>query len=87
MAFIRFLLWTSFCIGFGVFLARYEVNGQTPLGHLERLWTDEPSVEGLKKRVRGAVDEAKGAIAQPSEQHAPEDRAQVNRLIAGRRAK
>ncbi len=68
MAFIRFLLWTSFCIGFGVFLARYEVNGQTPLGHLERLW-------------------AKRAIAQPSEQHAPEDRAQVNRLIAGRRAK
>ena len=92
MAFLRFLFWTSFCIAFGVFLARYQVNGQTPLGHLERWAGQEPEMrqqlDKVKSGVNGAIDGARSAVQKPpQEQHSPDDRKQVEKIIAGRRPK
>ncbi len=75
MGFIKWLLWTSFAIGLGIFLATYRVEGKTPVEHVERVWKSKGAP--LVESARGSVSTAK-----PNEVHSSEDRAQVNKLIA-----
>ncbi|RKI51449.1 hypothetical protein D7X55_34000, partial [Corallococcus sp. AB049A] len=69
MGVLKFLVWTTCAVGLGVFLARGNVNGRTPLDHMERTWkrTVNPStLDKVKGGVEDVVDSAKGAVSQKS---------------------
>lgn len=89
MGFIKWLVWTCFSIGLGIFLASYEVGGRTLVEHAQGTWAKKggPSkLAELKKGVAEAIDEAKaGASSAPKDQYTREERAEVNKLL-GRRA-
>ena len=93
MGFIKFLLWTSFCVGLGIFVATYDAGGSTPLDHVKRLaHIDDkgPNLDELRTSIKSSVDGAKAALRtekRPVENHSPEDRAAVNKLIANRAEK
>jgi hypothetical protein len=83
MGFIRFLLWTSLCIGLGIFAASYEVDGKTPVQHVKQIWKQSPH------SVEGTIEKAKKSLVSheetgPSEQHSDSDRDAINRLVAKR---
>ncbi|HYH95543.1 hypothetical protein [Hyalangium sp.] len=97
MGLLKFLVWTACAVGLGIFLATGEVDGRTPLDHMERAWKRavRPShmdrVKDGMERVKGgledALDEAKDAVSRnpasaPRERITPEDREAVNRIIA-----
>ncbi|MBL8952298.1 MAG: hypothetical protein JNK82_16080 [Myxococcaceae bacterium] len=75
MGFIRFLLWTSMCIGLGIFIASYEVDGKTPAQHFRTIWK---SADFSKKTA---------AVSGPSETHTADDKAAVDRIVAKRASK
>ena len=79
MGFIRFVLWTSMCIGLGIFVASYEVDGKTPAQHFKQIWKGMPAVpvEKVKQLALPASD-------RPTETHSPADRDAVNRIVAKR---
>jgi hypothetical protein len=83
MGFIRFMLWTSLCIGLGVFAASYEVDGKTPVQHIKQIYKQTPhSVEGtIEKAKKSLVTREETA---PTEQHSEADRDAINRLVAKR---
>jgi hypothetical protein len=95
MGVLKFLVWTTCAVGLGVFLARGNVNGRTPLDHMERTWkrTVNPStLDKVKGGVEDAVDSARGAVSQksanaagPRERITAEDRAAVNDIISKKR--
>ena len=82
MGFIRFLLWTSMCIGLGIFVASWEVDGKTPVQHFKQIWKGVPAVPS----VAPMVDKVK-KLAAPTETHSEQDRDAVNRLVAKRATK
>jgi hypothetical protein len=97
MGILKFLVWTACAVGLGIFLAKGEIDGRTPLEHMEQAWKRNvrPShmdrvrdgVDRVKDGLEGALDEAKGAVGQkteqgPRERITAEDREAVNRIIA-----
>jgi hypothetical protein len=89
MGFLKFLVWTSCAIGLGIFLAKGEVGGRTPLEHLERTWQRNvrpTRMDRIKDGLEDALDNAKDAVSRkadaPRERITEEDRAAVNRIIA-----
>lgn len=91
MGFIRFVLWSSFCIGLGVFISTYEVNGRTPLEQMQRAWRQhvQPSkLERLKSGLGDVLKDAGQAASQaaksgyPTERHTTEERERLRRLIS-----
>ncbi|WP_224365082.1 hypothetical protein [Hyalangium versicolor] len=97
MGLLKFLVWTSCAVGLGIFLAKGQVDGRTPLDHMERAWKRNvhPSqmdrmrdgMDRVKDGLEDALDEAKDAVGKksesaPRERITAEDREAVNRLIA-----
>lgn len=89
MGFLKFLVWTTCAVGLGIFLAKGDVGGRTPLEHLERTWQRnvKPSrMDRIKDGLEDALDNAKDAVSRkadaPRERITEEDRAAVNRIIA-----
>ena len=97
MGLLKFVMWTTCAVGLGVFLAKGDVGGRTPLDHMERAWKRNvhPSqmervkdgMDRVKDGLEDALDEAKEAVgrkteAAPRERITSEDREAVNRLIA-----
>jgi hypothetical protein len=92
MDFLKFLVWTGCAVGLGVFLATGDIDGRTPLEHVQRAWKRhvEPSqVDRVKDGLRDALDEAKDAVKRttkqatvPRERITQEDRAAIDRIIA-----
>lgn len=90
MGFLKFLVWTVCAVGLGIFLAKGEIGGRTPLEHMERTWQRSnvrpPRMERLKDGLEDALDNAKDAVSRktdaPRERITEEDRAAVNRIIA-----
>ncbi|RKH60774.1 hypothetical protein [Corallococcus aberystwythensis] len=95
MGVLKFLVWTTCAVGLGVFLARGNVGGRSPLEHMERTWkrTVNPSaMDRVKGSVEDALGNAKDAVSQksanaantsgPRERITPEDRAAINNIIA-----
>jgi hypothetical protein len=97
MGLLKFLVWTSCAVGLGIFLATGEVDGRTPLDHMERAWKRNvrPShmermkdgVDRVKEGLEDVLDEAKDAVGKkgvegPRERITAEDREEVNRIIA-----
>ena len=83
------LVWTVCAVGFGIFLASYEVGGRTPLVHAQQAWKSSGGpvqLDGLKGRLGDAVENARDKLAQesqPHEHHSAKDREALNKLIAG----
>jgi hypothetical protein len=97
MGLLKFLVWTSCAVGLGIFLAKGDIDGRTPLDHMERAWKRNvrPShmermkdgVDRVKEGLEDAIDEAKDAVGKkgetaPRERITAEDREAVNRIIA-----
>lgn len=92
MGVLKFLVWTACAVGLGVFLARGNVDGRSPLEHIERTWkrTVSPSaVDKVKDGLEDALDDARKVVsqksanpAQPRERITAEDRAAINDIIA-----
>ena len=97
MDLLKFLVWTACAVGLGIFLAKGQIDGRTPLDHLEKAWKSatRPSqvekvkdgVDRVKDGLEDALDEAKDAVgrkseAAPRERITAEDREAVNRIIA-----
>lgn len=93
MGMLKFLVWTGCAVGLGIFLAKGDVGGRTPLEQMERTYKRNVSpskVERLKDGIEDAFEDAKdaaqGAIgrkpASPRERISDDDRAAINRIIA-----
>ncbi len=79
--FIKFVVWTAFAVGLGIFLAKGEVDGRTPIEHAERAWKRN------KGGLQDAIDDAKETISEktskrPSEKYSDDERAAIDKLIA-----
>jgi hypothetical protein len=90
MGLLKFLVWTACAMGLGIFLAKGQIDGRTPLDHMERAWKRNVSpsqMDRMKGGLEDALDEAKEAVGKktdsaPRERITSEDREAVNRLIA-----
>jgi hypothetical protein len=90
MGALKFIVWTLCAVGLGIFLSTGEVDGRTPLEHMQRAWkrTVKPStVDRMKDGLEDAYEDAKDAVSKPTnapprERISAEDRAAVNRIIA-----
>ena len=92
MGILRTLIWSSLCIGLGVFLGSHSFSGHTAVEHAERALQGKlkaPKLEDVKENVEEAIDSAKKKLSAkddaPTEKHSSEDRDAVNRLIARRK--
>ena len=91
MGFIKFIVWTTFSVGFGIYVSTAEYDHGTPLQQIQRLWKAHgPSEEQVRSGVKGAVDGAKAAVkatdaqSKPLDRHSAADRDAVAKLIAKR---
>ncbi|AKF80520.1 hypothetical protein K8640_21970 [Myxococcus sp. XM-1-1-1] len=90
MGALKFIVWTACAVGLGIFLSSGQVDGRTPLQHMERTWkraVKPDTVDRMKEGLEDAYEDAKGAVsrstdAAPRERITAEDRAAVNRIIA-----
>lgn len=97
MGLLKFLVWTACAVGLGIFLSKGQIDGRSPLDHMERAWKRNvtPShmdkvrdgMDRVKDGLEDALDEAKEAVGKktdsaPRERITSEDREAVNRLIA-----
>lgn len=90
MGALKFIVWTACAVGLGIFLATGEVDGRTPLEHMERAWkrsVKPNAMDRVKDGLEDAYEDAKDAVARPTnagprERISAEDRAAVNRIIA-----
>ncbi len=90
MGILKFIVWTSVCVGLGVWFGGFEFHGRTPKDHLERAWrSTSPKLDKVKDGAEDLVDEVKKKVsakdgARPTEQHTTEDRDAIEKLIAKR---
>ncbi|KFE59823.1 hypothetical protein [Hyalangium minutum] len=97
MGVLKFLVWTACAVGVGIFLATGQIDGRTPLDHMQRAWKRNvrpsqvdrmrDSMDRVKDGLEDALDEAKDAVGKkgegaPRERITAEDREAVNRIIA-----
>lgn len=80
MGFIRFLLWTSMCIGLGIFIGTWEIDGKSPAQHFKQIMKSAPAVPTLDK-----VKKLASPGSAPTETHSDEDKEAINRLVAKRK--
>lgn len=90
MGALKFIVWTACAVGLGIFLSTGEVDGRTPLEHMQRAWkrsVNPNAVDRVKDGLEDAYEDAKDAVSRPTnapprERISAEDRAAVNRIIA-----
>ncbi len=69
---IKFVVWTACAVGLGIFLAKGEIDGRTPLEHAERAWKQGKETVSDKTRT------SKSAV----EKYSDDERAAIDKLIA-----
>lgn len=92
MGILRFLVWTTLCIGLGIFLGTYEVGGRTPWQLMQGAWKQQgPRLEKVKDDAGELVNGVKKKVAQdpafqqqPKERHSAEEREAIDQLISKR---
>lgn len=91
MGILRFVVWTTLCIGLGIFLATWEVGGKTPWQSAQGLWRrSAPKLEKVKDGAEDLVVDVKKRVAPPAEAPAPrerhtrDDREAIDQIIAKR---
>ena len=86
MGTLRFLIWSSLCIGLGIFLGSYEVHGHTPWQMMQGTWKQQsPKLDKVRDDAAVLVDDFKKKPA-PSEQHSADDKKAIDAII-GKRTK
>lgn len=90
MGFLRFVIWTSLCVGLGIFLGTHDVGGKTPWQLMQGAWKQQaPHLEKVKDGAEDLVDDVKKKVstqdvAQPRERHDKEDREAIDQIISKR---
>jgi hypothetical protein len=87
MKLLAILVWTICAVGLGMFLASVEIDGRTPVQHLQRAWkrnVNPSKVDRLKDGLRDAIDDAKLQLSKTKtpERYSEDERRAINRLIA-----
>lgn len=89
MGILRFVLWTTLCIGLGIFLGTYEIGGKTPWQSAQGLWKQSaPKLEKVKDSAEDLVVDVKKKVtptsAAPKERHTQDDRDAIDQIISKR---
>lgn len=96
MGILRTLLFAGLCIGVGIFASSYEIDGRTPLEHIQRAFKNNgqfgkvkdgmgDALDGAKDKLTEAKQSAKDKLAvatAPKEHISSDDRSALNALIA-----
>lgn len=87
MKLLTILVWTACAVALGMFLATVEVDGRTPIEHLQRTWkrkVNPSKVDQLKDGLRDAIDNAKGHLSKTKtpERYSDDERRAIDKLIA-----
>jgi hypothetical protein len=87
MKLLTILLWTAGAVALGIFLATSEIDGRTPLEHLQRAWkhnVNPSKIDRLKDGLRDALDDAKDHISDTKkpERYSDDERRAIDRIIA-----
>ena len=91
MGILKVIVWSSVCIGLGIFLGTHSFDGHTAVEHAQRAMGGKvkaPSLTEVKGDVEDAIDAAKKKLSAkdvPTEKHTLEDKDAVNKLIARRK--
>ncbi len=83
---LKMIIWSLICVGLGIFLARFPLDGKTAVDRAEQQWQDKKVSEKVEGAVHDAKSEVKKVIAKdgPSETHTKDDRASIDKLLAKR---
>ena len=90
MGFLRFVIWTSLCVGLGIFLGTHDLGGKTPWQMMQSAWKQQaPRLDKVKDGAEDLVDDVKKKVstqdvAQPKERHEKEDREAIDQIISKR---
>lgn len=91
MGILRFVVWTTLCIGLGLFLGTYELGGKTPWQSAQSLWKQQaPKLEKVKDGAEDLVGDVKKKVtstpeaAAPKEKHTKDEREAIDQIIAKR---
>lgn len=92
MGILRFLVWTTLCIGLGIFMGTQEIGSRTPWQAMQGAWKQQaPRLEKVKDGAEDLVDDVKKkvstqdpAVQQPKERHNEEDRKAIDQIISKR---
>ncbi len=89
MGFFRFVIWSSLCIGFGIFLGTFEVSGRTPWQLVQGAFEQSsPQLSAVRDGAEDVVNEVKKKVAndtRPAERHSEEDKKAIDAIIAKRK--
>ena len=89
MGMIKVLVWSTLCIGLGIFLGTHRFDGRTAVEQAEQS-LKKPAMSFKASDVEDVIDAAKKKLGgkevpTPTEKHTLEDKDAVNRLIARRK--
>lgn len=91
MGILRFLIWTTLCIAFGIFLGTHRLGSKTPWELMQTAWKQQaPQLEKVKGDAEDLVAGVKKKVntqdvgAQPKEQHDEDDRKAIDQIISKR---
>ncbi len=90
MGILRFVLWSSLCVGFGIFLATADVSGRTPWQLMQGTWKQQgPRLEKVKGDAEVLADEVKKKVSTqensaPKERHSEDERKAIDAIISKR---
>ena len=93
---LKLLLWMALALGCGLFLATFEIQGDTIVHRVQRILKKQGSlpkignkIEDLKNKAEDVWDAATdklsgGSERKPKERHSAEDRDAIKKLVAKR---
>jgi hypothetical protein len=93
MGILRFVIWTSLCIAFGIFLGTHKLGSKTPWELMQTAWKQQaPQIEKVKGDAEDMVAGVKkkvstqdvGAAQGPNEKHDEDDRKAIDSIISKR---
>lgn len=83
---LKFIVWTGLAIGLGVFIAKYEIDGRTPLEHAQHLWKRKVNPSKVDQ-LKDGLHDVLGAASKKPERYSPDERNAIDQIIAKRQAK
>lgn len=89
MGIVRFVVWSSLCVGLGIFLGTAELGGRTPWQHAQGVWKQQgPRLEKVKDDAEILADGVKRKVSStetpPRERHSEDERKAIDAIISKR---
>src|SRR5260370_24188052 len=93
---LKLLLWMALALGCGLFLATYEIQGDTIVHRVQRIWKRQGylpkignKIEDLQNKAEDVWDAATDKLScaaerNPNERHSADDRDAIKKLVAKR---